>query len=64
MLNCVAVDVVDTALDRTHSTSCLAQKLVDDSRRVIEHFNKSDTAKVELVGVVWKGWTQCIVELA
>lgn len=51
ILNRVAVDGTGTALDKTRSKNPLARQLVDDSRRVIKHFNKSDASKIGLVGV-------------
>lgn len=59
MLKRLAVDGAGTALDKTLSKTPLAWQLVDDSRRVIEHFNKSDAAKVGLVSVGGMGAMYC-----
>lgn len=55
MLNRVTVDGAGTAIDKARSRNPLAREVVDDSRRVIEHFKKSDAAKVGLHFVVRDG---------
>ena len=51
ILNRVAADGTGTALDKPRSKNALTRQLVDGSRRVIEHSNKSDASKIGLVGV-------------
>lgn len=46
ILNCVAVDGTGTALDNRCSNNSLTRKLVDGSRCVIKHSNKSDASKM------------------
>lgn len=43
--------VAGRALDKTRSKNPLTWQFVDDSRRIIKHFNKPDAAKVGMVSV-------------
>lgn len=55
LLNCVSVDGIGLAMDKKWCKNPLARQLVDDTRRIVEHFNKSDATKVESLAMNGQG---------